>query len=994
MRKLFLAVVLLSAAVRLTADFRNESFKNGETTCFRAENPYYSIVVVPDYGGRIFYWKNKVSGVVLADSAIPDRPGRNENFGGILDDRHFGVAPYQSFVFRPDEKTVSLYMKAFNERLKLGVEKRLTFHADSPVINVRYKYSNYSHQPLIGFVLGQRSFFRVNGGPITTAEVYFIPSTHTLRRITGLTLKGYGSELPRALKSALGGSWHALLSPPIKSGIAVHHNDQWYAGRYTWKAGIGFPTYEWLYGPLAAGHSQVTTYDMIQVDGFESLSYADRDLLADMRLTPKKNKLQVSLKIKRLGTLPKDAKLSTSIRKEASKWKYTLKPVALDKDEFTQTLPMKGEGAFAVEQRIMVGKKKITSWYDTVIIGKDAELTPMFLPEYTENHDQEPIPGWVPPAAVKLDFSPDASKRGFAVSLPPRDNFYRECAKVELDMFRGETESFELQLYPFEPSEKFTWSCRPPAGIDMKIIPETVYRWDGKASSNTRFFRILIPKKEFSTETPASVWLIVNTDNAKPGNYTVPVEFRNQAGKTAAVTVQVKVSPVALPQRKMVMLESEVNFPLQVLNTPELLSAWLRNLNGHNVDFLQLGSATGFVVATPADGVKKNELGLLNKITDAAIAHGLTRVKTARYSVKPPTAEEEENWKRLGRVLRQKGYQDKDIFVKIKDEQPPDQFPVMCEMGKWLKAAGFRPFSTFAMLFPFPERLKLLSPSFELYQGGSGGPMTVAARHKDGLLKPGDLFGDYTGYGNSWQTYETMVNWGVRAAFLEQDFFHNHEYMRGGNYRLTHNIVRIGEDLVPQDSPAHEGLRDGMDFANMAALCRSWIDRLEKLPGYAAQTREYRQEYGRIFGGILKRKPLNLSGIADYTMERASLADYLQAKTALLRLLEKIRSATEGKDFAEVSWNGMKLCEPGMIFQAEGPEADYFTAAFRKAFRIADGKRKPGIKVIFRTAPTDELSYRIEREKDRITVTAPNAEGLRKAADNWIQTMDPAGIWF
>ena len=83
-----------------------------------------------------------------------------------------------------------------------------------------------------------------------------------------------------------------------------------------------------------------------------------------------------------------------------------------------------------------------------------------------------------------------------------------------------------------------------------------------------------------------------------------------------------------------------------------------------------------------------------------------------------------------------------------------------------------------------------------------------------------------------------------------------------------------------------------------------------------------------------------------------------------------------------------------MIFQAEGPESDYFSAAFRKAFRIADGKRKPGIKVLFRTAPTDDLSYRIEREKDRITVTAPNADGLRKAADNWIRTMDPAGIWF
>ena len=123
--------------------------------------------------------------------------------------------------------------------------------------------------------------------------------------------------------------------------------------------------------------------------------------------------------------------------------------------------------------------------------------------------------------------------------------------------------------------------------------------------------------------------------------------------------------------------------------------------------------------------------------------------------------------------------------------------------------------------------------------------------------------------------------------------------------------------------------------------------------------------------GIRRKVPRIESdySLVDYTMESASLADYLQAKSVLIRLLENIRSATVGKDFAEVVWNGMKLCEQGVIFQAEGHEADYFTAAFRKAFRI-------------------------EREKDRITVTAPNAEGLRKAADNWIRTMDPAGIWF
>ena len=124
------------------------------------------------------------------------------------------------------------------------------------------------------------------------------------------------------------------------------------------------------------------------------------------------------------------------------------------------------------------------------------------------------------------------------------------------------------------------------------------------------------------------------------------------------------------------------------------------------------------------------------------------------------------------------------------------------------------------------------------------------------------------------------------------------------------------------------------------------------------------------------------------------MADYLQAKAALLKLAEKIRKATEGKDFARVTWNEYALCEPAVIFQAEGPEADYFTAAFRKAFRIPEGKREPGVKIVFKIAPTGDLSYRIDREKDRITVTAPTAEGLRKAADNWINTMDPSGIGF
>ena len=1007
MKKIIFLLAVLTA-FRLPAEFRFEQFKVGKTNCIRVENKYYSITVVPDYGGRIFQWKNKISGVMLTDDKIPEEPGSQDSLGGILGDRQFGTVPYSFFVFSPDGvngKTVTIFLKGENlargsiggdidKGGKLALERRMTFRADSPVINVWYKYTNSTQSSFVGFALGQRSFFKVNGGKITPSEIYLFPSTHAVRHITGFTMQGKGSENPGSFNTALGAGWHGLLSPPIKSGIAIHHNDSWFKGRYLWKGGIDFPTYEWLYGELPAGYSQVTTFDLIQVDGFDSLSYASRQLLTDLRLEPAGKKLNVKLKIRRMEEFPAGAVLSTVIRKEASKWKYAARGVPFKGDEFTQKLPLGGNGAYAVEQRIMLKKKVLVSWYETIVIGPDAELVPMFKAQYNENHDRELIPGWKAAPAPKLDFSKESLERKFAVLFPQNDEFKGECTGFDLQMMRNETESRELILHPFNPADRFTITCRPPKGIRIDIIPETIIRIDNTGKSNARFCKILIPKEIVSIDAPTSLWLNINTDAAETGKYTVQVEIRNQAGKTAKFEVRVEVLPTALPARRPIMLESEVNFPKPVLDDPALLDAWLTNLNSHGVDFLQLGTGTGFAPATPAAGVRKDEVGLLNTLTDAALARGLTRAKAARYSKNDPTDEERENWARLGKVLRYKGYQDKDIFVKIRDEQPPDQFPSMAETAKWLKAAGFRPFSTFAPLFSFPERLKILSPYFEFYQGGSCGPETIAARRKDGLLKPGDLVGDYTGYGNCWQTYTTMLNWGIRAAFLGHDFFHNHEYMRGGNYRIHYNIIRIGEDLRPQDSPAHEGLRDGMEFANIAALCRQWMNILSGKPEYEALVKDARTKYDQVFGGILRRKPVMFSGISDYRMEPATITDYRKAKPILLSILDDFRKATAGKDFGCVTWNQYVLRSPETIFAAEGPEADYFAKAFRKTFRVPDGKTSEGVKIVFRKGDADGLSYKIMPEKDRIVVEAPTEENLRKAADNWIRTMDSTGIWF
>ena len=995
--KNILIVMMLLAGHGLFSGIRMERFKNGATDCIGIENEFYSIVLVPDYGGRIFKWKNKISGITFTDEEIPDKPGLLVDQTGILDDRgNFRSIRYSAFPFSSRKDVIVLYLKGVDPRRKLTVERKMTFRSGSPVMEIRYKYSNESHTAVSGFDLGQRNFFRVNGGKVTPDDMYFIPTTHAVRRVTGKTFRNGGAEMAGKLMSSIGAEWHAFLSRKNKTGIAVHHNDNWYSGWYAWKGGVDFPTYEWMFGDLEAGYSRETSFDLIQTDGFDAVSYASKELLADLRLTHENGRrLAADLKVKVLSAIPPKAVLTTSIRKVASRWRAELKPIPFKGEMFRQTLPLQGEGLYVIEQKVTRGKQLIARWYDSLAYGKNIKHEAVFTPQYACNTDPEMVPGWSAPPKIRLDFSADATERRFAVSFPNQDNVYTECRELKLKLARNEFESRSLVLYPLDPYGSFTYSCKAPEGIGVRILPEIIFRWrSAKMGTVTRLLRILIPQEKIETETPTGVWLVFDTSKAKAGKYRFPVVFKNAEGKTAQVEITLEVSPVVLPQRKLVMMESEVAFPKNVMKDPVLLEAWMQNMTRHSVDFLQLGGAPNFQTDSPEMEIARKNISSLEKKLELALASGLTRVKTSRYSKTMPDEKEHRNWIELGKLLRAKGYQDKDIFVKILDEQPPDQFPVMAEMAKWLKAAGFRPFSTFSTLFAHPEQLRILDPYFDLYQGGVIGPETIAARRKDGSLKPGDLFGEYTGWGACWQSYRSMLYHGLKAAFAKYDFFHNHEYMRSGNARLFANIIRVGENSLPQDSPAHEGLRDGMEFANLAALCRQWIELLEQKKDFRTAAGKARKKYDRIFNGIFKRKPFKFMDLSDCTIEPVSEADYQNAHDQLLGILEEINAAAAGQDFAKVSWNDLELYRGGRIFKADGPGSESFSKAFRDYFRLEKTEAYNGIRVIFQIGKADGLTYKIVKDKNRVMIEAPTEEDLRRAGDIWIRTMDAVGLRF
>ena len=972
-----------------------QEFKHGEFQCIRVANRCFDLTIVPDSGGRIIRWHNKISNVTYADVKIAETKAAPPVMGGLLDDRgKFWHMPYRYNIVRDGSEAVELHMSCEDKERKLTIYKSLYIKADTPVITVAYKYENRGTEMVFGFDTGQRNFL-LPGGTIASEDIrYFIPTTHTMRRRKGFTLRLEDGRRPHELGTKLyvnvAEPYHGLISMKKGCGLAIFHRDNFYSGNFIWKGHIENPTYEWMFGELPAGHSRQTAYDMIQVDGMNGISYADSNVLASMRMNREGNALSINTQIKFLRELYGKTVLLTKIRKVGTNWKRSAETLISGSGEFKTTFTLDGEALYDIHQTLVRNGKTVETWREALACGKNVEYEPIYSMRYANTTENLPIPGWQGVPLPELKFDHAAWQRnGFAIAMPVAANTFTEVSKIALTLGRNEYESRELTLYPAFNVGKVTVTGKAPAGLDFKFCRLDSLVLGGKNSGQkARYAKILRPGRILTSKEPTAMVLVFGGKNTRPGNYKFSLQFSAQNGKTITLPLEVTVSPAALPERKLIMLEAEgypVGFP-RARKDAAIREAYLHNMAAHGIDFFQYAGR----------GISERDIPTLELFMDMALSKGITRFKTARYDVSVPKAAEVKSWQRLYDFITSKGVQKKDIFVKIKDEQPVDQYPQMAATGKWLKQIGFRPFSTFSDIFGYPEKLRLLHPVFDMYQGGVMGKGVRAQRRKEGLYKPGDLVGTYTGWGTCWQSYMDMVPFGIGAFVYGHDFFHNHEYLRGGNSRLGANMVRIGDDYRPEDSLAFEGLRDGMDIANMAALAKQWLAIAETDPALAGKTAAYAKEFQRIFTEIVKVRLVTVDGFAGERMEKVSFADYLALREALLKLLTGLRAATIGSvdKYAKVTWNDHTLLDGKQSFVCTGDAkgAEIFRNSFAAYFKVNLQRPAKGVTVEFRRAPI-KRSYTISEAPGKIVITAADDAGFRTAADCFLHCMDASGVW-
>ena len=1053
-RTMLTAALLFLAGFCFGIDVRETKEKG--TDCIRVDNSFYRIVILPGSGGRIVSWFDKIKNVEMVYGIMPENGKVAQNFNGMLDDRGgLSNLPYRRVIEKKSEDSFRIILSGTDPGSGLEVIKKLSFRENSPVVNVCYEYMNHSHKALSGFAVGIRNFVIPGGGEKVSGEdVYSIPTTHAVRKFHAYTFEEVNGcpmpELKTKLHTSVSAPWHAFIDTAKEQGIAVSLEDSFYEGWYAWKGKVEKPTYEWAYGDLQAGHRRETEFNIIQVDDMRGLVYASPELLADMKYDIKEKSCAIDTIIRPLEEL-NDCELKSELRQIGGNWKTSLpamkiKLLAAEKN-FTHKSEVKlpGEGLFEIRQTLSKEGKALAEWYDCISTG-NVPFEQLFKMKYRSFSRSLPLPGWKGLEKENAVWDAASQERGFMLVNGEGRDDYNDLKLLSINTGKNEYESSSFLFYPASIMGTLSISVKNGECVNARIrVQEDKEINATSTGSGILTTMLLYDKLSFSGEKPVRIWITAGNGNLKPGSYELKIIVADRDGKKKELPVKVNVHDVPSPHRPLISLEAEgypMSFPECGLafgdkRNAAILEAWLKDMGTHGIDFFQEigwlnnpGIYSYLKIAgtdqSLSKDIKKNpesykkgtklpdiDFSVMDFYFDRALANGLVRFKMTHYDISVPSPLIKHLYRQASSYLQSKGYQKKDLFVKILDEQPAEKFPAMAATAKWLKEdCRFRPFSTFHLLFGRPEELKILNPYFDMYQGGFTTREEYRKRLSEGLIDKDDVVLIYTGSGTMCKSYDEMASFGWNAAFMGHSMFHNHEYMRSGNNRRTANIVLIGEDKKPVDSPAFEGLRDGMECGNFVALYEEWKVLLKREKEYASIFEKLDSELENICGkkdSLLKIVRKESLGTECEKVAPATRETYAEAHLKVLEILDKLGKAAKstGVKYAKAEWNNYVIYGNGAGFEtvsANGKKEEKEAAEhFRKKFADASGislkdidSCKPAVKIVFDAVNTGDkmpYTYLISQENGTIRIKGKARRDLMSGAENLIKAMRVSGVW-
>ncbi len=937
-----LAVATLGPSPAFAASITESvhTYAGGQVPSYIIETNQTLLEVIPSRGGRIARWIDKQRNIDLTYLA-PETTA----YGGILDDHGArAVLAYTARVIKDDGANVTLELTG---QIPDGSAYVKTIHAydDKPLFSVNYRFANPS-QSAIRLLI--RNVVRPGGGPIVSGDdIYCMATTDGVSHTT----RGFGRT------DNIAAPWMAFLRQSAKAGVATAFEGDTLRRLYSWSDTPLAPTYEFMFLPLEPGRTYEATQHWKQVHGFATLDVTtrDADLASTVNLESKTLQTQFALtfapeKSVKLATqfLSPDRKPLgdpvTQTFENASIGQIltaaTKLPDATTYVIVTQTLTGADGGVLAQSERALT----------TV---KDQPTTGYKLqPAWHSATKSDLIPGWQKRASYQVTVTPQDKARGYVAFEPFGPNVGTHLSTISLDMAIDEPETFPIYIRNTGGDKPLTVHLTPAPGKGLPTEALTVFAGQEAPFVNwgVTFKGWKLPpgnKITIAPQADGAFWLRLSTAGLAPGDYQATLNLQPESGEPSAVTLNIKVHPIRIPDRLRYTLNAHMLVNYLCSNGTGPTSTWnmakgnayLTDLAAHgNKVMVSYGanalSGAANAAATLHTQARVRSTGQTlkealakdpaqfrtqtlpdldftywNPIFDASIAHGMTEYRTTLGSTEnagdwflglaqaiyaDPAMKREDprhlqvrQWA-TGQIvgyIRDKGY--RTLLGNIDDEIAHDKFPQWVKEATWARQAGFAPGVTTSNATLLNDHfLDAIAPTMEYWIVGTINKPLLDKLRAAGRIKSVRLE-TYDSSATFWRSYEEeRVSCGIAPGYYEIDGCWIQSYYRWNQ----------GEAIIfpspegPTSTAAWEGARDGVDDANLYQTVLAMVRALEAAehPGAGEARARLNKIIGTESGALLPAVSV-ASQLGELTKISAKdTSVFREAKRQMLLLMEDI----------------------------------------------------------------------------------------------------------
>ena len=470
-----------------------------------------------------------------------------------------------------------------------------------------------------------------------------------------------------------------------------------------------------------------------------------------------------------------------------------------------------------------------------------------------------------------------------------------------------------------------------------------------------------------------TVWLRIGSFDIKPGTYAPNLKLTFDDDKSVDIPVKINIYPVAMPDKKLIVLGvggqvyGDVNNPAPAVPFANDLQAHSNEwglINTLRPNMVKIAGTDRFLNESTLLSLKSNferneypelDFSSLDLWMEQSIGHNFTLFKAystsgqLRNTLKHMKFSEElkqriESWylKEASKYIKEKGV--RVLITSSGDELNRDEiYSTWLPWAKQMAESGWDCTSAFSFgNMDYTQLVKDISPYVKLWTLNQGLIYGFIDNIKTGKIKIREdaIIGTYgagEGRGSEfrkplsesrylgWESWKSGVKNCMPNPYFKGWIYYCDYGTRGetggiGGERWV-SYIRQDDLSVPLAAcPFWEGIREGIEEGNLAAILTWYLDALKKAGKPQPElSSKLNMLVSDMQGATIRREKTVLKryglDIDTYRL-KASRNDYKKAKKELLDMLTQIAPITKAEIKTSLVWNEIPLLKDGKILAA------------------------------------------------------------------------------